>query len=86
MDKHQKVIEYCTFAIELSQKSNTSDYLALLLTRKSIAEFLLNDSEYIASYKKAIYFSKIANDPEMIKIINDVFYKHYGIKIEFDDF
>ena len=77
----KKALEYADKGISYSVEKNIMFGLYVLYYRKAVAEYQLNDENYVDSFNKSITILEIQNKLELAAIYKDITKKMYGINI-----
>lgn len=76
IDLHEKALYYANKGINLCVENNNMHGLGLLYSRKGIAEFFLEDDNFINSFKQALHVYDIAHQNNFKKMLIDFCRKH----------
>lgn len=73
LDEHEKVIQYADMGISFCKGKDTTEYLPLLLARKSIALYNLEKSNWQVYYRQALSLLDIMGKEYLFKIYEEKF-------------
>lgn len=76
IDLHEKALYYANKGISLCVENNNMYGLGLLYSRKGIAEFFLENDNFINSLKQAVNIYDMANQNNLKNMLIDFFRKH----------
>ena len=80
IDSHEKALYYANEGINLSVENNNLAVLALLYSRKGVAEFFLKKDNYTESFERAIHIHDILNQVNLKNMLFS-FCKTHNISI-----
>lgn len=75
LDQHDAVLKYASIGIAYCRDKDTTEYLPLLLARKSVALYHLNDSNWQLYYSQALNLLDVMGKEEMLHMYRSQFNK-----------
>lgn len=82
IDAHDQVIQYANMGIQHCITHEISTYLYLLLSRKGLAEYNLNNPNYKISLKKALQLLNIYENHSVYQQYKDIMANQYQIYVD----
>ncbi len=82
MDLHNKALYYANEGIRTCIENNTLSFLALLYSRKGIAEYFLKDDNFKSSLRNAINIYDITDQSNLKDMLMTNFCEKYNIEID----